>query len=139
MRIRTILRAETMLAVAAAAFVLSAAACSSGPGSFTAHGIEAVCSANYDPLDAAGTTAADEYPDITDGSQVTVTDSASHVIGTGTLSLASGSSPAEGDYTFSVRVPAGQPRYGISIGHDRGTLWFSENKMRAGAALSLGC
>ncbi len=124
--------------LAAAALVPGAVACSSGPGSFTAHGTEAVCNANYTPLFPAGTTADDEYPDVTDGSQVTVTDSASHVIGTGTLSLASGS-PAEDHYTFSVRLPAGQPRYGISIGHDRGTVWFSEKRMRAAPALSLGC
>jgi hypothetical protein len=111
----------------------------SGPGILTARGTEAVCSADYDPLNPAGTSAADEYPDITDGGQVTVIDSANHVIGTGTLSLAGGSTPAEAHYTFSVRVPSGEARYGIEIGHNRGTVWTSEKEMRSGPGVSLGC
>ena len=36
-------------------------------------------------------------------------------------------------------LPAGQQRYGISIGQNRGTIWFSEKQMRSGPGLSLGC
>jgi hypothetical protein len=119
-----------------------------GPGTFTARGSETVT------IDA---------PDVTDGSQVIVTDSAGHVLGTGTLatdnsaaaqktihefdslqaimpaSLGGNDSPGMSIYTFTIRdLPAGQARYGVAIGKDRGTIWFSEHQMRAGANLSLG-
>lgn len=115
-------------AVAAAVLALAAAACG-GPGNFTAHGSEQVCA---------------DAPDITDGTQVTVTDSANHVIGTGTLAT-DGSAAAtklvqqydslqaslgtfgnsSGIYIYKFTVsdlPAGQQRYGISIGQNRGTI-----------------
>ena len=117
-----------------------------GSGSLTAHGQEDVC------VDA---------PDVTDGSQVTVTDSAGHVIGTGTLAtdnsaaarraeaqqavLAAGLAQFGGDqtgltiYDFTVTVPAALPRYGISVGQNRGTVWLSEREMRAGPSVGLGC
>jgi hypothetical protein len=126
--------------------VRGAAACG-GPGSFTAQGNDQVC------VDAQ---------DITDGSQVTVTDSSHKVIGTGTLAeddskaaqkvikeydtlqvslgaLGQGG-PGMSIYKFTVTgLPAGQPLYGISVGQNRGTVWFSEKQMRSGPGLSLGC
>lgn len=83
-------------------------------------------------------SATEAYPDITDGSQVTVIDSASHVIGTGSLNATSTTTLMD-KYSFRVRVPGGEARYGIEIGHDRGTDWFSEKEMRAGPGVSLGC
>ena len=120
----------------------------SGPGSFTANGGDQVC------VDA---------PDVTNGSQVTVTDSSGHVIATGTLaeddsaatvkavkaydqlqfslgSFLGGSDSGMSVYKFSVTVPVGQPRYGVSIGNgNRGTIWFTEQQMRKGPQVSLGC
>jgi len=118
-----------------------------GPGTFTARGSETVT------IDA---------PDVTDGSQVTVTDSAGHVLGTGTLvtdnspaaqkeisqydsmsaalgALGGDPSPGMSVYKFTVdSLPAGQARYGVQIGQNRGTLWFTQKQMRSGADLSLG-
>jgi hypothetical protein len=122
-------------------------AVTSGPGSFTAHGTDAVC------VDAS---------DITDGAEVTVLDSAGHVLGTGSLaednspeatkleqqyaslqgalSYLSGSPSAMSIYTFTVTgLPGGEPRYGITVGQDRGTVYFTEKQMRSGPGLSLGC
>jgi hypothetical protein len=122
-----------------------------GPGTFTAHGSETVT------IDA---------PDVTDGSQVTVTDSAGHVLGTGTLvtdnspaaqkeisqydsmsaalntelgALGGDPSPGMSVYKFTVdSLPAGQARYGVQIGQNRGIVWLTEKQMRSGADLSLG-
>jgi hypothetical protein len=117
-----------------------------GPGTFTAQGSETVT------IDA---------PDVTDGSQVTVTDSGGHILGTGTLvtddsaaaqkeisqydalnaSLGAfgGGGPGMSVYKFTVAgLPGGQARYGVQIGQNRGTLWFTEAQMRAAANLSLG-
>jgi hypothetical protein len=134
--------------VLAAAMALTAwLAIPHGPGTFTARGSETVT------IDA---------PDVTDGSQVTVTDSGGHVIGTGTLAtdnspaaqkaireydalnvelgaLGGDSGPGISVYKFTVPdLPAGQARYGVSVGKDRGTLWFTQQQMHAGANLSLG-
>jgi hypothetical protein len=139
---RTRIAAALTTAATSAAIL---AACS-GNGTITAHGTEMVC------VDA---------PDITDGAQVTVKDSADHVIATGTLtadnSKLAGQVIAQYDalqatlsglggngtgmsvYDFSVTVPAGLTRYGIDAGHDRGTLWFSEKQMRQSPGISLGC
>ncbi|MGH3191742.1 MAG: DUF2510 domain-containing protein [Streptosporangiaceae bacterium] len=116
-----------------------------GPSAFTAHGGEQVCG---------------DAPDIADGTQVTVTDSSGHVIGTGTLAEDDSAAAMKavtaydklqaslgtfGDgglsiYDFTVTgLPGGETRYGISIGQDRGTVFFSEKQMRAGPALNLGC
>lgn len=129
-----------------AAGSLLAVALTSKPSSFTAHGLEEVC------VDAL---------DVTDGSQVTVTDSSGKVIGTGTLHtdnskaaqaiesesallsaalgpMSDGSSTSV--YDFTVTVPAGLDRYGVSVGGgSHGTLWESEAQMKAGPQIGLGC
>lgn len=142
-------RAALSAAIAAAAAIAALAACS-GPSSITAHGTE---------LDCAGSG------DVTAGSQVTVTDSAGHVIATSSLAednsrLAQqvvsqydkvqadlsalpggfGSGNGAAAWKFTVTVPAGLARYGIAIGGpDRGVVWFSAQQMAAGPGLSLGC
>ncbi len=70
---------------------------------------------------------------------VTVVDDSGAVIGTGTLAASDPSSwgPQDAVYAFVVTVPAGQPRYGIEIGRNRGTEWFTEGQMRKGPSLSL--
>jgi hypothetical protein len=35
-------------------------------------------------------------------------------------------------YNFTVTAPAGEPRYGIQVGHDRGRAWFTGQQMRQG-------
>lgn len=145
------LKRHKQVAVLAAALLATAVAVpvallSNGPGDFTARGGESVC------VDA---------PDVTAGTQVTVTDSAGRVIGTGTLAddnsaaavaavkqyaqlsgvLAAfaGNSAVMSVYTFAVAVPGGQQRYGVSTSERRGTVWFTEAQMRQGPHLSLGC
>jgi hypothetical protein len=131
-RQRKWLAVSAAAALAVAAVVIGVLA-SSGPGNFTARGTVTVCG---DLL--GGTSATDAYPDITDGGQVTVTDSASHVIGTSSLSLKSSTTLMD-DYMFRVTVAGGEARYGIEVGQNRGTVWFSETQMRTGPSLSLGC
>jgi hypothetical protein len=137
------------LAIAAAVVAAAGTAvagCGSGaPATFTAHGTEQVCA----PI-TGGENAANAYPDISAGAQVTVVSSSHAVIGTGTLATAplpasdttiGGTDMAQffGAYKFTVRVPAGKARYGIEIGQNRGTIWASESQMRRGPGVSLGC
>ena len=121
----------TMALVAAA---LLAAAC--GGGQLTVHGAEDV---SVSP--GSGMTVQQAFPDITSGSQVTVVDPSGKVIGTGTLAYAKGDATAalqwEMAYVFTVTVPAGEARYGIQVGHGRGTVWFTPQQMAKGPALSL--
>jgi len=114
----------------------------------------------------SGTDVQDAYPDITSGSQVIVTDSSGTVIGTGMLSydkaktfalttgtavilakktgasasgIASALSQDVAIYDFSVSgLPGGLVRYGIKVGHNRGTIWFTAAQMKAGPGLTLG-
>lgn len=112
----------------------------SGPGSITAHGTEMVCGNLLQ-----GTTPSD-YADITDGTQVVVTDPSGKVIGNGALTSAPPVSASAGGltltdylYNFTVTVPGGEARYGISIGQNRGTVWFTPDQMAKGPGVSLGC
>jgi len=113
----------------------------------TSHGTVTLYS---DPL--SGLNVQDSYPDITSGSQVTVSDSSGKVIGTGTLSYSStetarflmeaaaqeagtGLTAAElapdvAIYTFTVTVPGGQARYGITVGRNRGVVYESASQMK---------
>jgi hypothetical protein len=107
-------------------------------GSITAHGTEEV---SVSPLD--GTTVQDAYPDVTEGSQVTVVNSSGQVIGTGTLSYDAADAVSQDlewseFYQFSVTVPGGQPRYGIQVGSGHGTVWFTAQQMQHGPGLCLG-
>jgi hypothetical protein len=69
------------LITATAVTALALAGCSSGPPPVTAHGELTVYNNPF-----GGESMSEAYPDVTDGSQVTVTDSSGKVIGTGTLS-----------------------------------------------------
>jgi hypothetical protein len=121
--------------IATAALVAAPlAACASAPAMFTAHGQEQVCG------DLLNGTSPSDYSDISDGSQVTITDSKGGVVATGTLaSDPKDSNSLEAVYNFTVVVPGGLPRYGIQVGRNRGTIWFSESQMRKGPGVSLGC
>jgi len=86
------------------------------------------------------------YPDISDGTQVVVLDPSGKVIATGTLSFDAkatrifsklGAFGAETVYDFTVTVPSGESRYGIEVSH-RGTIWFTSKQMQKGPGLSLG-
>ena len=129
--------ALTALGVAVAA--LAAAAGLYASGAFrtqvlTVHGTEQLVVNSFD-----GMSTESAFPDITAGSPVTVVDDSGAVIGTGTLAASDPSSwgPQDAVYAFVVSVPAGQPRYGIEIGRNRGTEWFTEDQMRKGPSLSL--
>jgi hypothetical protein len=85
------------------------------------------------------------FSDITDGTQVTVQNSSGAIIGTSTLSYDSGLSSSMSKiqpgmsvciYRFTVTVPGGLPRYGITVSH-RGTIYFSTAQMEKGPGLSL--
>jgi hypothetical protein len=119
--------------------VAAGLALTSGPAPFTAHGNIELCTS---PALGGGGTPAEDYPDVTSGGQVTILDQQQHVITTATLT--SGASMNTGlldgqFYNWSAKVPAGLARYGVEIGHDRGTVWFSERQMHAGPSTSLGC
>lgn len=121
------------MALAVTALLL--AGCGGG-SQITAHGTEDV---TVSP--GSGMTVQDAFPDVTNGSQVTVVDPSGKVIGTGTLSYAKGDTGAAIQwamaYDFTVTVPGGETRYGIQIGHDRGTVWFTPAQMTKGPALQL--
>ncbi len=125
--------------VAGLAVVLITVAALFAAGTFrqtmiTVHGTEQVVVTSFDGMSI---TAA--FPDITGGSRVTVVDPAGEVIGTGLLSPSDPSSwgPQDAVYAFTVTVPAGEPSYGIEVGRNRGTVWFTEAQLRQGPALSL--
>ena len=98
----------------------------------------------------SGQNVQDSYPDITSGSQVTVSDSTGKVIGTGTLSYSSAQTSAlvlmsalaaklpsydltqdVAVYTFTVTsLPGGLERYGVKVGQNRGTVWETASQMK---------
>ncbi len=91
-------------------------------------------------VEVTGISPSDAYPDIHDGTQVTVIDSKGVVIGDGILTEIASSRLDEEDFVFKVTVPAGLPRYGIQVGstNRHGTVWFSEKEMREGPGLCIG-
>jgi len=138
-------RRHTALAAIGAAAALLAAGCGS-PVPITARGTVTL----YTGL-LSGTDVADAYPDITAGSQVTVTSPSGTVIGTGTLAYseagtlkyvmlaAAEDGAATADalsddvavYTFTVTgLPGGLSRYGFSVGRDRGVVWESPSQAK---------
>jgi hypothetical protein len=123
---------RTILAAAAGIALLSGLTACGGASTLTAHGTETVAVSVLD-----GESAREAFPDVTDGSQVTVMDSTRNIIGNGILSETS-TSIAEEQFRFTVTVPGGLARYGIQVGSNRGTLWFSNKQMRQGPGLCLG-
>ncbi|MGH3260444.1 MAG: hypothetical protein ACRDNS_00470 [Trebonia sp.] len=144
---------KIIAALAAAAALTLVTACGTGaPAAITSHGEVTVFAP---PL--GGQTVRDAYPDIASGGQVTVTNSAGKVVGTGTLLYSLGGTKAAltkatagtgmtatemlafvALYKFTVKVPAGLARYGIKVGKGRGTIYFSARQMKQGPVLSLG-
>ena len=86
-------------------------------------------------------SASTDYPDIATGSQVVITDASGKVLAVTALGgMKNISMPLSGgacDYPFAVTVPSGQSRYGVTIGHNRGTVWFTPAQMKDGPALEL--
>ena len=121
----------------ALAALLALTACG-GSGQVTVHGTEDV---TVNP--AGGVPVQQAFPDVTNGSQVTVVDPSGKVIGTGTLSYTKADTTAGASlqwamvYGFTVTVPTGEARYGIQVGHGRGTVWFTPQQMAKGPVLSL--
>jgi hypothetical protein len=105
----------------------------------------------------SGLAMAEAYPDVTNGGQVTVTDSSGKVIGTGTLSYSKADTfnfllqatvkyekamadlaPDVAIYTFRVTGLPGQlSRYGFTVGKGRGTIWVPLAQVK-GPGLTLG-
>lgn len=84
--------------------------------------------------------AAFDYPDISSGAQVVITDPAGKVIAVTSLGAKDAVLTQNGGvgicrYPFMVTVGA-RARYGITIAQ-RGTVWFTAAEMRKGPALSL--
>ncbi len=126
------------------AAAILAASCGSSPPPVTGHGTLTVY---LNPF--SGLNMQDAYPDITDGSQVTVTDDTGKVIGSGTLSyskaqtftflveaavkypqLAGSLAQDVAIYTFTVTVPGGEQRYGFTVGKNRGTIWVAPSQVK---------
>jgi hypothetical protein len=111
----------------------------SGSSPITAHGTMEVDDFQGDCLLDSG------FSDITDGTQVVATSPSGAVVGTGSLSYDSSLSNALSKlqpglskciYHFSVNVPGGLSRYGITVSH-RGTVWVSPSQMAKGPGLSV--
>ncbi len=104
------------------------------PPTMTVHGFDHLWIRN-----PAKVTIQSAYPDIATGSPVTVISPSGAVLGTGVLIAADPGSWGIQDavYAFTITVPAGEPRYGIKIGGNGGTAWFSGAQMRAGPDISL--
>jgi hypothetical protein len=79
--------------------------------------------------------------------QVVVTNPSGTVIGSGSLTPTGkgsavtilGQSYTEELWRFTVAVPSGEPRYGITVDSSHGTVWYTPAQMAHGPALSLGC
>jgi len=115
---------------AAATAVLILTACSSGEANITAKGMVRVCQGG---ADNTGLTA---------GSQVTVVDPTSKVVGVSSLTEMSNPPATDtaalyGDYTFTVTVPGGLPHYGIEVGTGAAPVWFSVNQMKSGPTITV--
>jgi len=126
-------RARSAIAAAAALATLGVAACG-GPGSETVKGGLVI--------DESILSASQDYPDITDGTQVVVVNSAGDVVGTADLrfdakdTVSASALISQTAYDFTVTVPSGLPRYGIRI-TTHGTVWFTPSQMSKGPVLSL--
>lgn len=79
------------------------------------------------------------FPDIAAGDEVTVVDSSGTVVSSGILTQGMSSAGLVNSQflDFTLSVPAGLDRYGIRVGLDRGTVWFTREQMRAGPELEM--
>ena len=120
--------------------VLTLVGCSNSPSPppITAHGILTVYG---NPV--RGLSVQTAYPDIADGSRVTVTDDSGTAVGTGALTYSKSQTsvsvreaavkygqtvayltPEVAIYTFTVSgLPRGLERYGFTVGRNRRTIW----------------
>jgi hypothetical protein len=99
------------------------------------------------PITAHGSLQVDYSGDtgdnISDGDQVAVINSAGTVIANTTLSFQDTNTSFaiigdEDNFTFTVKMPGGLPRYGIQIDSGQhGTVWETPAQMKAGPSLSL--
>jgi hypothetical protein len=138
-----------VLVILAGVSVSILAGCSNSPPPITARGTMTL----YTGL-LSGSDVADAFPDITTGSQVTVTNPSGTVIGTGTLAYskadtldfvleaaakmgqnagvtAAALSQDVAVYTFTVAgLQGGLSRYGFSVGQNRGVVWESPSQAK---------
>jgi hypothetical protein len=141
-----------LLIAFAVALAAVLAGCGSTPPIHTDGQLEVFAS----PLN--GQSAQTAYPGITPGTQVIVVNSSGKVIGTGSLTYNAAAVQAADKqfaaalpgtpasmystwieaFGFTATVPGGQPRYGIQVSGQPGTVWFTPAEMRKGPVLSLG-
>ena len=114
--------------IASAAAIALLGACSSTPPPMTVHGtVRVVDNEPFDPLP------------VNFGTQVTVTDPSGKIIGVGHLGNSDTQGPI-GTLTFgyTVKVPEGEPTYGIHVDGLQGTTQFTEGQMKSGPAVCAG-
>jgi hypothetical protein len=93
------------------------------------------------------------FPDVAPGTPVTVRDGHGHRIGSGELAFNDAATTSDWEkfntdpenggnfvavFDFTVTVPAGLPRYGVTVGTGHGVAWFSAAQMLAGPVLTIG-
>lgn len=112
------------LLIPAAALAFLAAGCGSTPADMTVHGT------------VTGPNLISGAP-VQDGSQVTVTDPSGKVIGFASLSE---DSATENTilFRFTVKVPEGEPSYGITIQGVQGVTRFTQAQMKQGPGVCIG-
>lgn len=87
----------------------------------------------------SGQTPQQAFPDVAAGDQVSVVDSRGTVVGSGILTQGMSSAGLVNSefLNFTLSVPVNLARYGIRVGSDRGTAWFTQQQMRAGPELEM--
>lgn len=122
-----------------------ATACSSSPAPITAHGLTEDCTGTFGDgtpvaiTNSSGTVVADATL-TTDGSPAALAMVKQYDDLNALASALNGGATGMSAYNWTVTVPAGQARYGVTVGSaTKGTIWFSEQQMRSGPATSLGC
>ena len=142
------MRSIRSAAIALAAAALALAGCGGGtPANITVHGqVEpgggALASAGGGGLEMNYSGCASDQP--TPGTQITVVDASSKVIGNSTLATWSHKTATSGGLTmypcwepFTIKVPSGESRYGFQIAGVPGTIWTT-NVRQPGGVLSGG-
>ena len=122
------MRPSALIAIAAVV-VTAIAGCSSTPAQMTVKGTVVV----------PDNPAAGEGSPVDTGSQVTVTDPAGKVIAFTTLNGDADQGPTFTlTFGFTVKVPEGEPSYGIAVAGLTGVTRYTEKQMKQGPAICAG-
>lgn len=132
-----------VLAVALAVFSGSGGVAGVGtPAGFTYAGTFTLIdtSTSYSGITSTGSTCEGRggYSDIHAGTQVVVKSASGEVLATGSLTGGTPTGITECTFSYSVGpIPGGQSNYGMTVSH-RGDLYYSEDELKDGPALTLG-